>query len=297
MTKQKRYPLSTLLCLLCALCLASPAYCEAAAWFTDWATLPVEVTLTIQEDFHLPLDDVRTAELNRLLSHIGLRLRREVTDLGEWQSLALLVDETESARLTVYIGEAGSQLALETEDRSLTYHSALPDLPKRLIGYEAFSENELSLLFQEKQATGADAEAIHAIGGSAHLAGMDASDRAYTLDVSNEGQVTADGTAEGTISFAQRADETLLRQGKIEWSAAQTSGFAWQLPGDGIDLDSLSEDALKQAQAEIQSAVTRSLIRHIALLWPASESAYLNRDLDDWQSIVREAIRPSDWEE
>ena len=115
----KRF-LSLLFALLALIVCSGQASAEAFA-LSGWESKPVEAVLSLQEETHMPLDAERTEELNRLLAHIELRMRREAAADAEWQELAIRVDGIDAAVLTVRADAAGSALAIVTEEGMLAF--------------------------------------------------------------------------------------------------------------------------------------------------------------------------------
>ena len=253
----------TALCLALLLMLGALGASAEALIPEAWEHLPVEVTLSLRESVHMPLDEERTEELNRLLAHIDLRLRREVREDGEWQQVAILVDAQPACTLTQLTDTGGSRFVLEGEGTSLGCSSASDSAMAELLGLGESTDSAVA-------------------GWTWSL----------SLTPGEDGQ-TAEGTADCTNAGSGQA----LRQGTFQIRAACVAPMDWALPAECVPIDGLTEAERNALRDTLLLTAARPIIRRLALLWPASESAYLNRDLDDWQSIMREAMRLSDWEE
>ncbi|MGN1020117.1 MAG: hypothetical protein ACI4O7_07060 [Aristaeellaceae bacterium] len=56
---------------------------------------PLEIELHVTLQTHMPFDETRTAQLNAMLSHLGLRLKYQAAEGSLWSRLAVLTDGVE----------------------------------------------------------------------------------------------------------------------------------------------------------------------------------------------------------
>ncbi len=287
----KRF-LSLLFALLALIVCSGQASAEAFA-LSGWESKPVEAVLSLQEETHMPLDAERTEELNRLLAHIELRMRREAAADAEWQELAIRVDGIDAAVLTVRADASGSALAIATEEGTLAFRSAAPDILSRVLGLGSAAAENWDAWLQAGRLSAQDGTVTGTLTWQTEEAGT-----AWGYTFSPALALGENGAAlAGDVAFSQTKNGSIWRTGRITLQAACEAPFDWHLPEDTVSIDAIEGEALQAVQDQVMYAVARPLIRRLVLLWPATENVYLNRDLDDWQSIVREAVRPSDWEE
>ncbi len=137
-----------LLCILVTGCAAGedaekPGGALAAAFARPW-----EATLQAEASAVMPLDEVRTGELNSLLKHVGLRLRRETDGGVKLSGLTLLVD-----------GEPALDAVLrESGDTAAAF------LPGCSEGYAASAGDPLAMIFGADSVPDTEALGLEALG-------------------------------------------------------------------------------------------------------------------------------------
>ena len=95
MRRMLRAALAALMCL----CLYAPALADArlvpemAGVYL--ASEPLEISLSVDVQAHMPFDETRTEQLNAMLSHLALRLRFQAVDDSMWSRMAVLADGVE----------------------------------------------------------------------------------------------------------------------------------------------------------------------------------------------------------
>ena len=98
-----RHMFAICLAALLFLCFCRQASSDAAFLtgldLSSWLTDPYALDISLQERIHLPLDEERTDELNRLLNHAVFRLEGQSLGDDTWSSMALLIDDAEVLRL------------------------------------------------------------------------------------------------------------------------------------------------------------------------------------------------------
>lgn len=95
---------SFFLALWMALTMISPSLADAEflPQLSQWeiGALPWEAQLSISLDTHMPFDEERTEQLNRLLSHAVMKLRYQGLNGEVWKELSFLVDDQPALNMT-----------------------------------------------------------------------------------------------------------------------------------------------------------------------------------------------------